>query len=538
MTERAVGIAGFFGELEMRMDGARKSDRHRYRRFFAELNPILDAVGKLERELDRHLAHRFNVFDYMGEDRPSEALLSRIVADLLNPRAPHGQGASMLRTLLDKLPVERGAPISRPDFSKPVRVELERVIPQDRRIDVTVDIETEGGQWCLAIENKPYAYDQCRQVIDYLEYLKKEYDDRFLLIYLSPRGAGPSDYSLPREELPRWRGRFGVMPYWFDPGSAEREAEYAGDDESAPEDDGGTLGDEGEIGGGGNGASADEGYLPDDVYADFRVGFSLADWFAACKARSEADRLRWFLRDAEAFCRQQFGGHSMTTDGATGAIRDYLFSNPNHLRTAQAVGEVWLDVKAELCGGFLEHLRTEVHRRVREELSDITRDLRVECKYGGEKGWSNFLWLYRVGWPPWKNHHKKHLPFEGCTGIVMQSVGPGPNGWRWGVLHPLDKSNLAGPDKERRARLEEKLRRSDLDLGRSDTWWPYVARVSDEKANWDALLPELYREWKDGHGPIMKYYVQGIMNIATKAIPVIEKVESTWGEGALREPGP
>ncbi len=506
MTEPVLEIAGFFGELETRMDRARRSDRHRYHQFFAELNPVLDAVRKLERELDRQIAHRFNVFDYMGEDRPSEVLLSRIVADLLNPEAPHGQGVSMLRILLDELPVERGAPKPRPDFSKPVRVELERVIPQDRRIDMTVDIATDRGPWCLAIENKPYAGEQHRQVVDYLEYLKQEYEDRFLLIYLSPHGEGPAGHSLPQEELPGWRGRFAVMPYWVDRGSAEGEAEYAGGDERALEDEGG-----------------------------MRVGFSLAEWFAACRAQCQADRLRWFLRDAEAFCRQQFGGRSMTTDSEAQAIRDHLFSNPEHLKTAVAVHGAWPAVKAEVCKGFLEHLRAAVDRRVREELSDMAPDLRVECEYGGETGWSNCLRLYRAGWPPWENHTTQP-PHEGCTGVVLQSRGPGPNRWRWGVRHPPDESNMVGTDKERRARLEERLR-SHLDRGRPDAWWPYYRLVGNEMTVWDSLLPDLYREWKDGQGPITDHYVTGIMDIATKAIPVIDEVERTWEQAERREHG-
>ena len=493
MTERALGIAGFFGELETRVDGARRSDHARYQQFFVELNPILDAVRKLDRELDRHLARRFNVFDYMGQDRPTEALLSRIVADLLNPEARHGQGASLLRTLLDKLAAKRD--VLKPDFTKPVRVKLERRIAENRRIDITVDLATEQGEWCLAVENKPYAEDQPCQVIDYLEYLDKEYGGHFLLIFLSPRGSGPSENSLPRRELSRWCGRFAVMPYWIDPSRAEREAESAGD----------------------------EGRLREDVFAHYRTEFSLADWFAACRAQCEAERLRWFLRDAEVFCRQRFGGHSMTTDSDTGTIRDFLFTNPNHLVTAQAVWNVWPDVKEAVCRGFLEHLRKEVHGRVQKELSGIAPDLRVECVYGGERRFSNFLWLYREEWPLWKNH-TNIPPYEGCTGIVMQSEGPGPNSWKWGVLHPLDQSNMTEMDKARRTCLEERLR-SRLDLGGSESWWPYVRSVSDEKVNWNSLLPDLCQEWKDRGGPITEYYVTGIMDLATKAIPVIDEVE-------------
>ena len=484
--------------MERRVDGARRSDRTRLQQFFGELNPVLDATRKLERELDRHLARRFNVFDYMGQDRPTEALLSRIVADLLSPEARHGQGASLLRALLEKLAAKRDLP--KPDFTKPVNVKLERQILKERRIDITVDYVTEQGPWCLAVENKPYAGDQPRQVIDYLEYLKKEYGDRFLLIFLSPDGRGPSEHSLPQRKLSQWLGRFAVMPYWVDPGAAETEANSAGDEESFRE----------------------------DVFGDYRTEFSLADWFAACREHCEAERLRWFLRDAEAFCRRQFGGHSMATDSESGTIRDFLFSNPNHLVTAQAVWEAWPNVKLDVCRGFLELLRKEVNRSVRKELSGIAPDLRVECEYRGERGWSNFLWLFREEWPAWSNHGK-HPPYKGCTAVVMQSEGPGPNSWRWGVLHPLDQNNMTEVDKARRERLENKLR-SQLDLGRSDSWWPYVDSVSDEFANWNSRLPEIYQELMDRPGPIAEYYVDGIMNLATKAIPVIDEVERTRGK--------
>ena len=106
----------------------------------------------------------------------------------------------------------------------------------------------------------------------------------------------------------------------------------------------------------------------------------------------------------------------------------------------------------------------------------------------------------------------------------MQSEGPGPNSWKWGVLHPLDQSNMTEMDKARRTCLEERLR-SRLDLGGSESWWPYVRSVSDEKVNWNSLLPDLCQEWKDRGGPITEYYVTGIMDLATKAIPVIDEVE-------------
>lgn len=87
---------------------------------------------------------------------------------------------------------------------------------------------------------------------------------------------------------------------------------------------------------------------------------------------------------------------------------------------------------------------------------------------------------------------------------------------------------MTGTDQEMRARLERKLR-SKLDGGRSDNWYSYVRSVDDEMGDWNSLLPDLYRERRDGGGPITDYYVGGIVGIATKAIPIINDVERAGG---------
>ena len=459
-------------------------------RFFVELSPRLDTAKVLERDLDRHLARRFNVSDYLNT---SEAGLSRIIADLLNPAGPHGQGTIFLATLLEGLAEIRHRPKLGTAFTKRIGVVTERTITNNRRLDISVEIPDGDRAFCLAIENKPYADDQPNQVKDYLGYLEQEYSNRFLLLYLSPTSDGPDESSIPQDELQRWHERFAIMAYRADAASVDSE-----------------------------GSSG-------DVFDDFRVELSLANWFAACRQRCDPERLRYFLRDAETYCRN-FGGHSMPTDSETRAMQDYLFSNPNQLPTAQAVYDAWPAIKARLCERFLEHLRTMIHKRVEEELGGSGSDLQTETKYGGEKGWANFLWIYRGSWRPWENRRTTHPPYEGCTAVVMQSAGPGPNGWRWGVLHPLAKSSIATrAEKERRERLEENLR-TGLVAGRSDSWWPYLGRVSDEKASWNALLPDLYRELENGGGPITDYYVDGMTDLATTAIPIIDEVERAFGK--------
>ena len=478
----------FFGELGARMDDLRRADRHRHLKFFAELSPRLETARALERELDRHLARRFNVFDYLST---VEVGLSRIIADLLNPKGKHGQGTLFLRTLLDELPEIRDRPDLDAGFTRRIRVVTERVITNRRRLDISVEIPgSDGTYYCLAIENKPYADDQPNQIRDYLRFLQPKYDGRFLLIYLSPMGEGPSEGSLPRGELREWEGRLAIMGY-------HGETDGIGSEELAAE----------------------------TLFDDFRVGLSVEAWFSACRRRCEPDRLRWFLSEAETFCRHKFGGHSMATESETRTIKDYLFANPEHLETAQSVSDVWLEVKAVLCGGFLEHLRMAVSRRVRADLSSIAPDLRVECKYGGEKPGSSILRLHRASWPQWENPAREFASYPYTT-IALKSgwESGGPNHWRLGVFHPLGKNDMTETDQERRKRLKEKFR-SEFDGVRSDSWWLYKRLADDEMGNWNSLLSRLYREWRDGHGPITDYYVDGMMDIATRAIWIIDEVE-------------
>ena len=474
----------FLRELGATLDEVRRADHRLHRNFFAHLSPRLETARALERELDRHLARRFNVFDYLSTD---EVALSRIIADLLDPEARHGQGTLFLRTLHDELKEIGDRPDPDAGLVKAIHVVTERVIADGRRLDVSVEIPGTDGAYCLAIENKPYADDQRNQVKAYLRFLKRTYGDRFLLIYLSPTGQGPSSWSLPPEELPKWTGRLAVMGYWSGP----------------------------------------DQHAAGDRYDDFRVGLSLAAWFSACRRRCEPDRLRWFLSEAEIFCKRQFGGHSMTTDHETRTIKEFLFANPEHLATAQSVSDAWLKVKEVLCRGFLEHLRRELARRARKKWPDIASDLRVECRYGGEKPHSNLLWLHRASWKPWKGHDKKHPPPEGCTAIALQSGGTGgPNKWYWGVRHPRHKSNMTDADLGRRARLKDRLRNEFDGVIQSGSWWAHWRYVDDERRDWNSLLPALHREWKKGRGEITDFYVDGMMDIAAKAIPVIDEIDA------------
>ncbi len=81
---------------------------------------------------------------------------------------------------------------------------------------------------------------------------------------------------------------------------------------------------------------------------------------------------------------------------------------------------------------------------------------------------------------------------------------------------------------ERYGWLHEELKRV---LGKSDgkpdpilPWWRYIR--SDFR-NWESLVPRLHQERKDPDvGEITRYFVDEFVKVATKTIPVLDKVKN------------
>ena len=444
------------------------SGREQLQRLLVELAPQLAAASTLERELDRHLARRFNVFEYLRTD---ELGLSRVIADLLDPAHEHGQGTTFLRAMLDAFSQtrERFARL-RSTPASPIVVPRERVTSTGGRIDITVDVPDRNRFFCLAFENKPYARESAGQVTAYLKYLSEQYEQRFLLVYLPPSGEGPSGADLSRADRELWEHHFVVMP-------------YTGEN-------------------------------------------SLAEWFATCRRRCEAERVRAFLRDGELFCGRVSGGSTtMTTNRATRTAAEYLRTRPKHLPTALAVHDAWSLLREEVCERFLEHVRAEVEDQLSRELPD--KDFHVRCRYGGDKPYSNKLWIVRDAWIRYGGKTEPGL--EGRTTVRLQAEANrgrgGPNGWCWGVASPKDRSVMTASEKERRDRLHGELLNKGLRLPRrSSSLWPqfeYLKRYAD----WYPLVPDLHEECESGGGPITTYYADHLLAIARLAIEAIDEVE-------------
>ncbi len=339
---------------------------------------------------------------------------------------------------------------------------------------------------CLAIENKPYAEDQKDQVKDYLKYLDKRYSERFFLIYLSPRGEGPSDWSLPAKELGQWKERFAILPYCTV--DSERDLD--------PRED------------------------RPDRFDDFLLSNSLADWFKKCRQTCDVDRLRWFLRDAEVFCQRSFGGQTMATGCETKALRDFLLSNPENMAIARAVYGSWPAIRDEICKDFFDQLRRRVETEVKGKLSKYAHDMCFGYSYWGGRRWADCFWLYRMSW---RQHNESSS--RGRTAICLEVEEIAPNGWLYGVRCPLAKERLSDHDKKLRERLVADLR-NKLGAARTSSVWPWWTYVDERYRNWDDLVFKLHRECKDGdRREVMDYFVDLIVGAAEKIIPIIDEIE-------------
>ena len=455
------------------------SSLQKYERFFSRIAPQLQATRNLEDELNRRLAHRFNVFDYLDT---LELGLSKLIADLLDPSAAHGQGALFLETffhlfrpdLLD----------SKPDFSG-AQVTVEKLIPNQRRIDVFVQIPCAGWDFCLAFENKPYAVDQKDQVNDYLCYLKGSYCSNFLLIYLSPRGEMPADWSIKREDLESWGSRFAVMPYVNEHISEDRGEHDASEHKESQ---------------------------------NFLTNGSLVDWISKCRHSSDVERLRLFLGDAERFCQTKFGRSKMSSNNEIQTLKDYLETNPDLLDSAQIVYEAWPSLKKDIFKKFLSQVLERVKQKV--ESMNLGEGLQCDCSYSDKQ--YGRLWLYRASWKTYDNSDKSFS--KGRTSICLSSWDSDLKRWIVGVRSPMSENAMNKAYPEARENLESQLRGKGIGDHRN-RWWPVYRNIERSKTDWNEILRDLNEECSKGEGEITEYYVNEFVGAVELAICVIDRIE-------------
>lgn len=452
--------------MHAKLDDSAAATRQGLERFFNELAPRLEGARKVERELDRQLARRFNAFVIL---EPNEAQLSRLIADLLGPKGKHGQGDIFLRGILDRLHKEGFDLIG--DLRN-TRVYTERVIKGRRRLDIVVQID---DRRCLAIENKPFAGDQQDQVKDYLHWLRSSYD-KFLLLYLSPQGEPPSEYSVKPADLQGEAGKsLRIMPY-------HHRAEDVWDD-------------------------------------DFeRTGFGLTDWLRECRTRCDVERLRWFLHEAATYCERKFGGNTMTT-GEHKIVKDFVLKGGEDDRnwtTALAIGEALPEIHAAV--------RTQFLNSIADRLTAL--GYTSDWKYS-DKPWKSWV---RACLPQWREYQTPEDPEWSRTCIAIENGEKGGNDWIIGIWSPLPKSKMLADDTARRTQIEDRLA---LELKkqthRPDDLWPWYEYVDERYRHWDTLVPAMHRELQHGGGEITNYFVGKFKELAEFATPILDDIEGSRG---------
>ncbi len=439
-----------------------------YEVFLSQLAVLMESMRRQQREEERRHAPRFNAFDYLARD---ELGLSQVIADLLNPRGAHGQGAAFLRRFLKRL-----EHFDLPDGLDASQVTLEKAIVCDRRprrLDIFIRI---SASQCVVIEHKRGARDGPQQLQDYGMWMRQKYQ-KTMLIYLSPLGQCPVKMAPPDDGSPNNHG-FMIMPY------ASRQ----------PDDD---------------------GRLRDDEEWDaYRLNYSLADWFGDCRLLCEADRLRWFLGDAQTCCRQVLRGGGTMPGLAGEALRDFLLSTASGVEFASTIREVWPDVRDSLCRKFLCRLFAKLRDKLRAHYSDIDG----KWDYGGTERYKCTVFFYRTTWQQYTTN--VHMERLGRTAICMQAQGRGPTDWGIGVASPLAEGEMDVADNARRQQLNGAL----ADYGNSTNYWPWFESFDDGYKNWESLVENLHSD-SPHYDHVMHHIVDKFMRIANVAIPIINDIE-------------
>lgn len=163
----------------------------------SQIETILSDINSLhENERIRNQTHadRFNVFEVLQITSSEVRLHSRFLAELLNPKGSHGQGA----VFLDKFLELSGCHQVFTD-TRHVRVFVEHNIGSKTEISGgQLDLLLVDDKHCaVVIENKIYAGDQENQLLRYHNYAQqlKADDGNCILLYLTLHGNEATEWS-------------------------------------------------------------------------------------------------------------------------------------------------------------------------------------------------------------------------------------------------------------------------------------------------------------------------------------------------------
>jgi hypothetical protein len=195
--------------------------------FFHDIGYRLKIAQDTKKLLDKRLASSFSLFPYIA---PNENRISEIIRDLLDPNGNHGQGDIFLQKFLEI--IEQPELYESGDHAF-IRTEEHTTSIENnkRRIDILIEIKRNNQHHAgIAIENKPWAIDQNKQIDDYVEHIRQRYPN-YYIVYLTPDGREPPEHSAAKTKI---NDKEALLPIsyerhiasWLDACHKESQAEY------------------------------------------------------------------------------------------------------------------------------------------------------------------------------------------------------------------------------------------------------------------------------------------------------------------------
>jgi hypothetical protein len=355
------------------------NDEVRLNHFFSVLREKRKAFADNYAYFAPQLAPRFNSFNFIC---PDEMKLSKILAMLLNPKGDHAQGDLFLRLFFSEID------IAYPSDTNRIEVDFEVATNKSRRIDIVVTFDNHFG---LAIENKPWAYDQNKQLSDYAKHMESKFGENWCLIYLSGTDSNPKEDSATFAQIAEWKSKNQYQ----------------------------------------------------------KINFRhIVEWLKNCEARCKADHVRHFLRDFIDYCENEFLGETNMVDADF--INDYALKDKENLELALAFGQQMNAIKEKLFEKFLKDLESALSVALpdwkfwREHGLGYGTTSNNKVKFRKPE-WQNYALAIDFDrnsfyWGIWKRNEKTpDLPkntIENLNGLLKNKSGKGNSYWSWYCYFP------------------------------------------------------------------------------------------------------
>ena len=143
---------------------------HNYEEFFQKIKEF----KKEQDEQKQRGLNDFNILTAVRKPHAEVGMHSNFLYSILNPNGLHYQGDLFVRLFIEHVLSD-----IKDDFGDNIKVEMEELTTDNRRIDFTI----KSDKYLIGIEMKIYASDETNQIFDYYEELEKQSENETVKIY-------------------------------------------------------------------------------------------------------------------------------------------------------------------------------------------------------------------------------------------------------------------------------------------------------------------------------------------------------------------